>query len=300
MTVVIATYNRAKYLPGAIDSVLEQGIPVRILVCDDHSSDDTPDVIAQYHDPCITYRRNPRNYGWLGNCNLGLTSADTEFALVLGDDDTMAPGALHRAVAALDAHPTAGMVHASMNLMDEDGRIRVERVDWTHDLVGDTLESGPDFIRKTIRHGCRVCSPTVLMRTKALPEIPYDPADQPASDVSLWLRIALDWDLCFLDTPAVNYRVHSGSDSATWSTPTSSGYVDSARLIVRIWAMKTRFIRKHRDRLLHPGRLRFLADWMMVRRFVSRLLGPRVVGWYKTQQARLSRTGRIRTGSQAA
>ena len=49
VSVVIATYNMGRYLPQAVQSVLEQSYPnVEVQIIDDGSSDDTAEVVQQW------------------------------------------------------------------------------------------------------------------------------------------------------------------------------------------------------------------------------------------------------------
>jgi hypothetical protein len=55
--VVIPTYNRARVIGRALESVLAQTHPVRnIFVIDDGSRDDTEAVVAGYRAPCLVLR----------------------------------------------------------------------------------------------------------------------------------------------------------------------------------------------------------------------------------------------------
>ena len=191
LTVLVATYNRAAYLTLALESVLGQSFSdFEVRVVDDASQDTTPEVIAGIRDPRVRSFRQRTNQGWLGNCNAALEGVDTEYVLLLGDDDVMTPGALERAVAVLDANPDVGMVHTALNIIDGAGRLIRSVVNWTKDPNVDTKEPGQEFIRKSIRSGCRVCAATVMMRTAALAGMRFEPADGPTADVGLWLRIA--------------------------------------------------------------------------------------------------------------
>src|SRR5947208_6072670 len=88
VTVFIPTYNRARLLPHAISGVLQQTFgDLRLVVSDNASTDETPDVVAQFDDPRLEYVRQPENLGLLGNHNWFLERVDTDYALILPDDD---------------------------------------------------------------------------------------------------------------------------------------------------------------------------------------------------------------------
>jgi hypothetical protein len=66
VSVVIRTYNRASMLGEALDSALRQTLPAReIVVIDDGSTDDTPQLVASYQSkhPEIRYVRTEGNQG---------------------------------------------------------------------------------------------------------------------------------------------------------------------------------------------------------------------------------------------
>ncbi|MDX2097779.1 MAG: glycosyltransferase family 2 protein, partial [Leptolyngbyaceae cyanobacterium bins.59] len=64
VSILITTYNRSKLLKRAIDSVLAQSFQdFELVVIDDHSTDDTPELMATLTDPRIRYIRRPENLG---------------------------------------------------------------------------------------------------------------------------------------------------------------------------------------------------------------------------------------------
>ena len=88
VTVFIPTYNRAGLLPEAIKSVLGQTYDDFKLVVSDNASDDsTPEIVASFDDPRLEYVRQPENLGLLGNHNWFLQRIETDYALILPDDD---------------------------------------------------------------------------------------------------------------------------------------------------------------------------------------------------------------------
>lgn len=250
ITVILPTHNRAGYLAKAVESVLRQSYAdFTLLVSDNASTDDTEAVVGNFSDERLMYIRRAENLGWLGNFNASLEGVETDYVTLLGDDDVMLPGALERSVACLDENPGVGMVHSAFDIVDAAGEVVAARADWTKGLLADTTETGLEFIERSMAGSCRVCSPTAVLRVAGLPEVRYDPVDIPASDFTLWLRMALDWDTAFLADPLIQHRVHSGSESSSWGDVASGGYYQGFELIMKVRASKLRFLETYADRL---------------------------------------------------
>jgi len=92
VTVIIPTYNRAHLIRDAIDSVLNQTyIEFELLIIDDHSTDDTKEVVEAYKDKRIKYLINSRTKGAQGARNTGLYAAKGEWVAMLDSDDVWLP-----------------------------------------------------------------------------------------------------------------------------------------------------------------------------------------------------------------
>ena len=101
ITFAIPTYSRVSRLEVCIRSIAEQVSDerVRILVSDDASTDETPQVLerlaAEY--PCLSYYRRETRGGYDGNFHDIFSRpelGDTEWTWMFGDDDMLRPGAL--------------------------------------------------------------------------------------------------------------------------------------------------------------------------------------------------------------
>ncbi len=86
LTIGIPTYNRAQLLHRALRSVTGRGI--RVIVSDNGSTDDTPQVMAAFPD--VIYLRNPENLGYDANQIRLFEATRTPFLWLLGDDDQAA------------------------------------------------------------------------------------------------------------------------------------------------------------------------------------------------------------------
>ncbi len=95
VTVGIPTYNRASLLDETIRSVLgQQFADFRLVVSDNASDDGTSELVGSFADPRLAYVRSERNVGMIANLNRLIALTETEFLLLLPDDDIVYPGYL--------------------------------------------------------------------------------------------------------------------------------------------------------------------------------------------------------------
>jgi glycosyltransferase involved in cell wall biosynthesis len=126
VSVVIPAYNYGRFVGEAIDSVLAQDYPreaIELIVVDDGSTDDTPDVVRRYGDDVRHVRKE--NGGVISAVNRGLEEARGELIAMLDADDAWLPHMLSRQVELIDSKPDVGLVYADAEVIDEEGRIVV-------------------------------------------------------------------------------------------------------------------------------------------------------------------------------
>ena len=128
VTVLVPTYNRAASLRRAIDSVLAQTHrDLELLISDNASEDDTAILCEAYEraDPRVKYVRQPVNITPVPNFNWLLSHADTEFVLMLADDDWLAPDYVERCLAVMDRDPSLAIVTGINHYAADDSRHRL-------------------------------------------------------------------------------------------------------------------------------------------------------------------------------
>ena len=89
ITVVIPTYNRAHLLPKIVPTYLQNGVS-KIIIVDDASTDNTPEVVKELVKkiPIIQYIRQKVNSKQAAAKNVGIDNTDTEW-IYFGDDDSI-------------------------------------------------------------------------------------------------------------------------------------------------------------------------------------------------------------------
>lgn len=123
VSVVIPTYNSAKFLIQALDSVLNQTYPnYEVIVIDDGSTDNTSKAIEHWRSQINYIYQN--NQGVAAARNRGIEAATGEFIAFLDADDLFLPDKLRQQVAVFEAQPEVGMVVSGWRSLDRWGMTR--------------------------------------------------------------------------------------------------------------------------------------------------------------------------------
>lgn len=121
VSVVIPTYNRARYIAETIDSVLAQTYDnVEIIVIDDGSTDNTAEVVAPFLDR-IRYIQQVNSERGAAR-NHGLRLATGKYIAFLDSDDLWLPRKAEQGVAFLEANPHVGLIYTDAIQIDGEGR----------------------------------------------------------------------------------------------------------------------------------------------------------------------------------
>lgn len=97
ISIVTPTFNHEKYIQACIDSVVNQTYPNwEMVIIDDGSTDNTPDIVREYNDPRIIYiRKDHRGIDYLGeNFNYAVEISNGQFLVILEGDDFLPPNRL--------------------------------------------------------------------------------------------------------------------------------------------------------------------------------------------------------------
>ncbi|MBE2213777.1 MAG: glycosyltransferase [Opitutaceae bacterium] len=125
MSIVIPSFNHARYVGEAVESALAQvGVTVELIVVDDGSHDGSPRIVTQVFDRrgcsgCELIVQD--NQGAHAAINRGLERARGEFLHILNSDDRLHPGRCSRLIAALGQHGQLAI--SDVRVIDAEGRV---------------------------------------------------------------------------------------------------------------------------------------------------------------------------------
>ena len=208
VTAAITTYNRAAFLPGALESVFAQTrAPDEVLVVDDGSTDETGEVLALYGDRIRVVRQ--ANGGRSAARNTAVLESRSQFLSFLDSDDRWLPNKLERQLPVLEGDSGVALVHGHVDLIDTDGDPLREETERHHELFSAAHRRPVTYAGYAF--DCRCFSSAVTARVDAVRDAGmYDPSLL-LDDYDLYLRLALASRIVFLEGPAVAlYRHHPG------------------------------------------------------------------------------------------
>lgn len=210
-SVVIPCFNYGHFLEATIESVLEQGRnDVEIILVDDASTDNTPQVAARFQQR-ITYIRNEQNQGAGGAWRTGIAKTSGTYVLKLDADDKLLPGHFDRVSSAFETDDQIGFVATSVLVYRENERVLKAEYVTRNDV---TLEAGQ--LRNKLLRSFFFKMPGCVLRHEILRghQLP-DPDLYQIHDWEYFLRVTSGHKGRLLREPGAVYRVHDNSITAT-------------------------------------------------------------------------------------
>lgn len=209
VSVITPSYNQGRFIKETIESIRMQDYPyVEHIVVDGGSTDETITILQQYSQLGDRLRFvSEKDRGQSHAINKGLAMAKGEIIGWLNSDDTYQPGAIRKAVQVLQARSDCGMAHGKCYIINE------------HTQVQNALHVTPaDY--NNLFHGCVICQPAAFIRKNVFQQMGgVDEALQFCMDYDLWIRIAKNHPIAYVDDFLANARVYSTTKTATqWHT----------------------------------------------------------------------------------
>lgn len=215
VSVALCCYNGAQYVRRQIESIMAQSHPVdEIVVCDDGSSDGTPDIVSSLSERSavpLTLYRNPHRLGISGNFEHAISLTRGEIVFLSDQDDLWYPTKVRDMVREFERREDLLLLHADARLVNAQG-----------EPLGLTLFEGLEMTRweRTQLHsggafGALVRRNLVTGATAAFRREMFEIArpfpNEWVHDEWLGLIAAASGSVDFLEYPLIDYRQHGGN-----------------------------------------------------------------------------------------
>ncbi len=215
VSVIITTYNQARYITETIQSAIDQDLTDReIVVVDDGSTDETPTLVDAFGKRVVYLRQ--ANQGVAGSRNTGIRHARGELLAFLDGDDLWERRKLSSQVTAANDHPSSGLIVAGGVQIDDSGAIL------GRSLIAPSIETLLGSAESiTLRCYDQLLAQNVILTSSQvlIPKAVFDQVGVSdiriahASDWDIYLRIAARYDVTFLREPLTRWRYLSTSVS---------------------------------------------------------------------------------------
>ncbi|MFC7198026.1 glycosyltransferase family 2 protein [Halospeciosus flavus] len=207
VSALIPTYNRAEFVTGAVETVLNQTYDdVEAVVVDDGSTDGTRDALARYaDDDRVRVHSNDENRGIAYSFNRAADLADGEFYCILGDDDRWHPEKVERQVERMRERSDEYGVVYTAGIITADGRVARR---YTPTRRGDIY---PDILAGFDLHP----HSGHMLRREAFEAVDGFDTDFPRGvDWEMCVRLAREYAFDYVDEPLVERTRHGDNVSA--------------------------------------------------------------------------------------
>ena len=203
ISAIVTTYNYARFVQRAVDSVLDQTYPVaEVIVVDDGSTDNTREVLAVYGDR-IKYVHQA-NGGISSARNTGMRHASHPWVAFLDADDRWLPEKIARQVEVAEADPALDLVYTSL---------------WLHTPGSEPklhTALAPHLLWPRFRYINNITPSSVMVRRETLLGAGgFDETIKRCEDWEMWVRLGPGLRCAAVEEPSVAYQIAPGSLSAS-------------------------------------------------------------------------------------
>ncbi|WP_085675445.1 MULTISPECIES: glycosyltransferase [unclassified Pseudomonas] len=199
VSIIIPTYNTGRYVLDAIDSVLQQTYDdIELIVVDDGSTDETPQLLAQHAGNFTRYRQT--NAGQSAAMNFGWQQSSGQLLGYLSADDRLHPEAVETIVAAMQQRPEAVLAYPDFCVIDE------------HSSLVRTVQA-PDYEERLLIANFQCLpGPGALFRRKVWEQVGgWNTTLRNIPDMDFFLRLCQHGPFTRVASALADFRIHSGS-----------------------------------------------------------------------------------------
>jgi glycosyltransferase involved in cell wall biosynthesis len=198
VSIVVTTYNHARFLAEAVESALAQTVrSIEVIVVDDGSTDDPAAVLAKF--PQARLITQP-NQGLASARNTGWRAAHGQYLVFLDADDRLLPDAVTINLARFARHRDCAFVYGGYEMVDLNGRLLEKPM---------PVGTGDDAYAAFLERNCVGMHGAVMYRRDCLEKADgFNRAFRACEDYDLYLRLAREHPVAWGPETISQYRLH--------------------------------------------------------------------------------------------
>lgn len=219
ISVLIPSYNHAKYLKKAIDSVLNQTFQdFELIIMDDCSTDNSKKIINSYKDVRIKKYFSDSNQGAVENLNKLIDLASCEYIAILNSDDYWELDKLQKQFDYMEKNTDIAACFTWADFVDEFENTIFDKNEQPMDLFTKTNKSREKWFKSFFDNGNCLCHPSVLIRSSVYQEIgKYKNIYRQLPDFEMWIRLIKKYNIYILEENLTHFRiVTSGNKNSSF------------------------------------------------------------------------------------
>jgi glycosyltransferase involved in cell wall biosynthesis len=208
ISIVIPSYNMAKFVEETIQSVINQKYPdFECIVIDGGSTDDTISILKKYQDKIVWI--SEKDKGQSEAINKGLKRASGDIVTFINADDTYEQGCFQKVADYFEKTPGSKWVYGKCRIINENGREIHKMITWYKGIWQKSYSFNTLLIMDFISQ------PEAFWRRDLTEEIGlFDVSEHLAMDYDYWLRAGSKYRPGFIDEYLARFRLHRTSKSA--------------------------------------------------------------------------------------
>ena len=223
VSIVVPAYNHARYLPEAIESILNQDYQhIELIVLDDGSTDMTSVILQSYGNRF--HWESQKNMGQANTLNRGWRMAKGEILAYLSADDLLLPKAVSTAVACLQSQPDAVLCYPDFQLIDPQSRV-----------IRHVAAPEYDYKEMVTKLICAPGAGAFFKRSAYAAAGEWDSTLRQAPDYEYWLRLGLHGRFIHIHEYLAAFRVHE--DSQSFAQMTADRAEETLRIIMKYYQL---------------------------------------------------------------
>ncbi|MFT0892248.1 glycosyltransferase [Pseudochelatococcus sp. G4_1912] len=216
VSVVMPSYNHARFIAQAIKSVLHQSMgDIELIVVDDQSQDNSNAIIASIDDPRLRHIRLSKNVGACAAMNIAISHCTGEYIAICNSDDIWERHKLERQLAVIKTMPEVGAIFSDVSWINDNGKeLKGAALPHFSTVFAQPNRSRYGWIRHLIETGNCLCHPSALIRRTVFETLgAYNNMLRQLPDLDMWLRVVQAYEIHVMRDRLVRFRIHANNTS---------------------------------------------------------------------------------------